>query len=69
MEVDAEGLAVSIEEKPAKPKSYWAVPGLYFYDGNAVRYAAEITPSSAGSSRSRTSTAATWPRGRSAWSS
>lgn len=48
VEFDADNKAVSIEEKPVKPKSHYAVPGLYFYDGNAGAYAKELTPSSRG---------------------
>lgn len=36
VEFNAEGIALSLEEKPANPKSSWAVPGIYFYDGTAV---------------------------------
>ena len=36
VEFNAEGIAMSLEEKPAKPKSSWAVPGIYFYDETAV---------------------------------
>ena len=45
---DADGRADTLEEKPAEPRSDWAVTGLYFYDGNAPRYAAELTPSPRG---------------------
>lgn len=42
---DQDGRATSIEEKPAQPKSSYAVTGLYFYDGHAAQIAAELTPS------------------------
>ena len=43
VEFDADNNAVSIEEKPTKPKSNYAVPGLYFYDNEVVKIAKNIT--------------------------
>jgi glucose-1-phosphate thymidylyltransferase len=47
-EFDASGVVVGLEEKPAKPKSHYAVTGLYFYDGTAADRAAALKPSPRG---------------------
>jgi glucose-1-phosphate thymidylyltransferase len=48
IEFNQKGAAISLEEKPEKPKSNFAVTGLYFYDDKAVEYAKKIKPSSRG---------------------
>ena len=48
VEFDAEGKAITIEEKPEKPKSNYCVTGLYFYDNKVIDYAANLKPSARG---------------------
>lgn len=48
IEFDEENNVISIEEKPIQPKSSYAIPGLYFYDNNVVKYAKTIKPSARG---------------------
>ena len=48
VEFDADGVAVSLEEKPERPRSSYAVPGLYFYPGDVVEQARQLRPSPRG---------------------
>ncbi|HEY6986097.1 MAG TPA: glucose-1-phosphate thymidylyltransferase RfbA [Rhodanobacteraceae bacterium] len=47
-EFDGDGRVVGLEEKPARPKSHWAVTGLYFYDARVCDFAASLKPSARG---------------------
>jgi glucose-1-phosphate thymidylyltransferase len=48
VEFDDDNIAISLEEKPEKPKSHYAVPGLYFYDNDVVGLARDLKPSARG---------------------
>jgi glucose-1-phosphate thymidylyltransferase len=48
VELDAQGRAISLEEKPQRPRSNLAVTGLYFYDGRAASFARSLQPSARG---------------------
>jgi glucose-1-phosphate thymidylyltransferase len=48
VEFDSAGKVLSLEEKPAHPKSHYALPGMYFYDSHAVEYVAKMRPSPRG---------------------
>lgn len=48
VEFDSNNNVISLEEKPKNPKTNYAIPGLYFYDNNVVKYAKEIVPSERG---------------------
>lgn len=61
-EFNKDGRVIDLVEKPENPRSNYAVTGLYFYDGKASEYAAELKPSPRGSWKSPISTSAIWQR-------
>jgi glucose-1-phosphate thymidylyltransferase len=48
VEINSEGKPLKIEEKPSKPRSHWAVTGLYFYDNDVIAFAKDLKPSARG---------------------
>lgn len=60
VEFDAQGKAISLEEKPLKPRSHYAVPGLYFYDERVVQFAELLAFCARVRSRSRISIVFIW---------
>lgn len=67
IEFDASGRVLGIEEKPAVPKSNYAVPGIYFYDHQVCDLAAQLQPSARGNWKSPISTAFTLKRDNCGW--
>ncbi len=69
VEFDDDGKALSLEEKPDKPRSHYAVPGLYFYDNEVIDIAKNLRPSPGASLKSPTSTGPTWSAASCRWKS